>query len=132
MNRLTERYKDSIADVALVKEYGSSCCEDVCRNNDNDCAKCHINKALEKLAYYEDLEEQGLLLKLPCKVEDTLYTICTCENVSKILDDEPNFATGYYCSYYLYRNCPHTGDNLCEKVAYKKAIFEDEVTAFFF
>lgn len=29
----------------------------------------------EKLAYYEDLDEQGKLPKLPCKVEDTLYEI---------------------------------------------------------
>lgn len=29
--------------------------------------------AAEKLADYEDLEEQGLLLRLPCKVGDTLY-----------------------------------------------------------
>lgn len=27
----------------------------------------------EKLKYYEDAEEQGLLLRLPCKVEDTVY-----------------------------------------------------------
>ncbi len=27
----------------------------------------------EKLKYYEDLEEQGLFLKLPCKVGDKLY-----------------------------------------------------------
>lgn len=32
----------------------------------------HAN-AIDKLAEYEDLEEQGLLLKLPCKVGDTLY-----------------------------------------------------------
>ena len=30
-------------------------------------------KALEKLAAYEDLEEQGLLVRLPCKVGDTVY-----------------------------------------------------------
>ena len=29
----------------------------------------------EKLKYYEDAEEQGLLLKLPCKVGDTLYRV---------------------------------------------------------
>ena len=29
----------------------------------------------EKLKYFEDLEEQGLLLKLPCKVGDTVYQI---------------------------------------------------------
>lgn len=28
----------------------------------------------EKLGHYEDLEEQGLLLKLPCKVGDILWT----------------------------------------------------------
>lgn len=28
-----------------------------------------------KLKEYEDLEEQGLLLKLPCKVGDTVYSI---------------------------------------------------------
>lgn len=29
----------------------------------------------EKLRKYEDVEEQGLLLKLPCKVGDTVYAI---------------------------------------------------------
>ena len=31
--------------------------------------------AYKKLAEYEDLEEQGLLLRLPCKVGDTVYFI---------------------------------------------------------
>lgn len=31
--------------------------------------------ALKKLAQYEDLEEQGLLVRLPCKVGDTVYGI---------------------------------------------------------
>ena len=30
--------------------------------------------ATEKLAYYEDLEEQGRLIKLPCKIGDTVYS----------------------------------------------------------
>ena len=30
---------------------------------------------LEKLAEYEDLEEQGLLLRLPCKAGDIVYSI---------------------------------------------------------
>jgi hypothetical protein len=30
-------------------------------------------KILEKLYEYEELEEQGLLIKLPCKVGDTVY-----------------------------------------------------------
>ena len=32
-------------------------------------------QAYFKLKDYEDLEEQGLLMKLPCKVGDTLYAI---------------------------------------------------------
>lgn len=35
----------------------------------------------EKLADYEDLEEQGRLLKLPCKVGDTVYGINTDRNI---------------------------------------------------
>ncbi len=31
--------------------------------------------AISKCAEYEDLEEQGLLLKLPCKVGDTVYIL---------------------------------------------------------
>ena len=33
----------------------------------------HCRMILEKLADYEDLEEQGLLVRLPCKAEDTVY-----------------------------------------------------------
>lgn len=32
-------------------------------------------KALEKLAHYEDLEEQGRLIELPCAVGDTVWYI---------------------------------------------------------
>lgn len=31
--------------------------------------------ATEKLAYYEDLEEQGRLITLPCKIGDMVYGI---------------------------------------------------------
>lgn len=33
------------------------------------------HKVLQKLAEYEDLEEQGKLLKLPCVVGDTVYVL---------------------------------------------------------
>ena len=41
----------------------------------------------DKLADYEDTEEQGLLLRLPCKVGDTVYLIAhiTCESRKKPL-----------------------------------------------
>ena len=34
-----------------------------------------VAKALEKLAHYEDLEEAGRLIELPCKIGDTVYGI---------------------------------------------------------
>ena len=48
----------------------------------------YIGKAADKLAAYEDAEEQGLLLRLPCKVGDKVYQIsenfiepCTVETI---------------------------------------------------
>ena len=35
---------------------------------------------IDKLAEYEDLEEQGLLLRLPCKVGDTVYTVSSFQD----------------------------------------------------
>lgn len=34
-----------------------------------------IQDAIQKLAYYEEKQEQGLLIELPCKVGDTVYLI---------------------------------------------------------
>lgn len=41
------------------------------------------HKVLQKLAEYEDLEEQGRLIKLPCKLGDTVY-VPTRDFVSKL------------------------------------------------
>ncbi len=35
----------------------------------------YLELLIEKLGKYEDLEEQGRLLRLPCKVGDTVYKI---------------------------------------------------------
>lgn len=40
------------------------------------CGDCYIGEVIDKLAEYEDAEEQGLLLRLPCNVGDTVYWIC--------------------------------------------------------
>lgn len=34
-----------------------------------------VGEAIDKLAAYEDAEEQGLLIRLPCKLGDTVYHI---------------------------------------------------------
>ena len=44
--------------------------------------KSKLKEAMEKLAGYEEAEEQGLLLKLPCKVGDVVYCEEKC-NVHK-------------------------------------------------
>ena len=59
---------------------------------DVTCKPSEIKKILriaEKLKEYEDLEEQGLLLRLPCKVGDTVY--CIYERYTKCSENEQEF-----------------------------------------
>ena len=64
MERLTVKWTDKVYDAL-----------DPVDILDNDYSKTNYNKLLTKLGEYEDLEEQGLLLRLPCKVGDTVYVI---------------------------------------------------------
>ena len=41
--------------------------------------------AISKCAEYEDLEEQGKLLKLPCAVGDTIYHLCILKNEEPLI-----------------------------------------------
>ena len=41
-------------------------------------------KILGKLAHYEDLEEAGRLIELPCKIGDTVYGIRRYQGVRKV------------------------------------------------
>ena len=43
-------------------------------------------RALDKLLEYQKLEKQGLLIKLPCKVGDRVYTIFCNEVYEKTID----------------------------------------------
>lgn len=47
--------------------------------------------AAEKLADYEDLEEQGRLVKLPCKVGDTVYVISMGKIISLVVEEISTF-----------------------------------------
>lgn len=63
MERLTKIYSDGT--------YGAS--DNLpCGENSYD----YKNLLIEKLGEYEDLEEQGRLVKLPCKVGDVVYYVC--------------------------------------------------------
>ena len=52
-------------------------CGDVCERN-HGCETCKIHEAVEKLAEYENAEEQGLLLRLPCKIGRKVFYVQKC------------------------------------------------------
>jgi hypothetical protein len=72
MERLTRRLNNN----KIVAIKGDSCNYSA---NSFDCqlseGRKRLKTALEKLADYEDLEEQGLLVRLPCKVGDSVFII---------------------------------------------------------
>lgn len=74
MERLTKRNADGSVESAIDCQNG--CQYITCSLEEGIQCKheCEADIYL-KLAEYEDLEEQGLLLKLPCKVGDTVYSI---------------------------------------------------------
>ena len=55
-------------------------CSTYCDNCSKGAGDCDtIKDMINRLAELEDLEEQGLLVRLPCKVEDSLYCIVNGE-----------------------------------------------------
>lgn len=73
MERLTKRNE---ADTAYYYPDCFKECDGL--GYSSKCDKCDLqDKICEKLGEYEDLEEKGLLLRLPCKVGDVAYRIST-------------------------------------------------------
>lgn len=70
MERLTDYSDDECTYIIGV---GNKTCEAFCKNEVDGCKNCYIQQVFKKLADYEDLEDQGLLVRLPCKVGDTVY-----------------------------------------------------------
>ena len=95
MGRLTEKYRE----LWQIKECDNDTCKEICDEQaENGCYGCPIQRAIDKLAEYEDLEEQGKLLKLPVATGETVYAllndsttdIVVCEaRVKRILHLEP-------------------------------------------
>lgn len=72
MERLTKREDDSITyNEKRELECGEYC--DSCSQGAGNCKT--VENMIKKLADYEDLEEQGLLVRLPCKVGDIMFRI---------------------------------------------------------
>lgn len=83
MERLTEK----VFGFAQIKECGNDFCKETCAEHDEEksCNNCPIQKAIEKLTEYEDLEEQGKLYRgwIPCSErlpETDDYILVSFEN----------------------------------------------------
>lgn len=74
MERLTERSKNTRM-VWFKDNENSNMLLEPCEMSSHNS-----RMAIEKLATYEDAEEQGLLIRLPCKVGDPVYLIDRDEN----------------------------------------------------
>ena len=72
MERLTDYSDDECTYIIGV---GNKTCKEFCKNEVDGCKNCYIQQVFKKLATYEDLEEQGLLVRLPCKVGDIMFRI---------------------------------------------------------
>lgn len=81
-----ERLTDKIGNTNCVKGCGSNCKYGFQYCSKEDWENCEtIADVIDKLADYEDLEEQCRLIKLPCKVGDTVYGINTDRNIVSAL-----------------------------------------------
>lgn len=82
MERLTER---TAIGVLVKEDYGEKALKTLYSCNGGKPNPHYTNCdegycAMEKLAAYEDAEEQGQILRPPCKVGDTVYLIDRDEN----------------------------------------------------
>ena len=82
--RLTYNYKDIFDTWDPIDVY------------DNDYSKINFQNVLRKLAHYEDLEEQGRLIELPCAVGDTVYDIADKKIRKQIVDGIEYMADGFF------------------------------------
>lgn len=83
MERLTTERYGSLLIKNNDGEYRSPCfgCETINKcHSGKTSLNCGFYTALKQLKEYEDLEEQGKLLKLPCAVGDTVYHVCIPRN----------------------------------------------------
>lgn len=129
MERLTKRTEDGIW---AKEDYGGkalstlySCYGGKPNLHYTNCEEGYC--AIEKLAAYEDAEEQGLLLRLPCKVGDIVYVIgpkyIACKEQCALYDGEECLKT--WCKEY----CPNgfKGIGVLETVINRMDIMENDI-----
>ena len=104
-----ERLTDKIGNTNCVKGCGSNCKYgfQYCRKEDWENCET-IADVIDKLADYEDLEEQGRLIKLPCKVGDTVW------------DNDCGRPCAYTITAFSFGECE---EYICEPVTTKEVVF---------
>lgn len=96
MERLTERINGVNPMILVTEGFANKGLKTIFNGYDEGYS------AIDKCAEYEDLEEQGLLLRLPCKVGDTVYTINIEYNYTECEYEE----TADEC---VFLTCPNRG-----------------------
>ena len=95
-------------------------CSEYCNIKDMNCEECAIQRAIDKLAYYEDLEEQDSLLKMPCRAGDKLWWInrgvlIESEVINFVIDEDGMFIRVKYLNdkeHNYYYGCPFEFDDI--------------------
>ena len=96
MERFTS-YKNECKREMICRHEKCSSDEEHCPHLNEDNCPC-LQDVLERLAEYEDLEEQGKLLKLPCKVGDKVYVRMQSSNLAEAeVRDFSYFLTCGFC-----------------------------------
>nr|DAJ42867.1 MAG TPA: hypothetical protein [Caudoviricetes sp.] len=107
MKRLTERTADGILVKENHGENGLRTFYQRFEENPNDkYTNCDGGYCtIEKLAAYEDAEEQGLLIRLPCKVGSNIYLITDdgvdvayCREI-RVADEEMYIESNTFCNW---------------------------------
>lgn len=107
MERLTRRINNN--KITAIKGHGCnySAHSFDCQDNEGREGRDKLRAALEKLADYEDLEEQGLLVRLPCKVGDIIW------------DNDFGYPQSYEINAYSYGYC----DSYVESYVEEEVVF---------
>jgi hypothetical protein len=107
MERLTDYSDDECTYIIGV---GNKTCEEFCKYVVDGCKNCYIQQVFKKLADYEDLEEQGLLVRLPADKNAEIYLISSrwtiCSKCGSRFDEYNCNGCEYECDskkeYYVY------------------------------
>lgn len=104
MERLTNRNYGEISHTGRIIPYRTHCIG--CITKDCDCGI--VEDMVKKLVEYENLEEQGRLIKLPCKVGDTVW------------DNDYGRPCAYTITAFSFGECE---EYTCEPATTKEAVF---------